>query len=109
MSNSPIFGARIPLDLRERLEDHMTISGLSKTSLLVEALGQYLENLDKKLVPAGVQSAPSAMDDRFAAMEERMAILEEMVLEESGYAPQYEAPRPRYERRLRPVADGQRR
>jgi hypothetical protein len=32
-----------------------------------------------------------------------------MVLEESGYAPQYEAPRPRYERRLRPVADGQRR
>ncbi|NJR71576.1 MAG: hypothetical protein HC771_25525 [Synechococcales cyanobacterium CRU_2_2] len=44
------------------------------------------------------------MEPRLSAIEERMAILEEMVLEESGYAPQYEPPRPRYERRLRPVA-----
>jgi hypothetical protein len=48
------------------------------------------------------------MDDRFAAMEERMTILEEMVLEESGYAPQYVEPQPRYARRLRLLAGGQR-
>jgi hypothetical protein len=109
MSSNPIFGARIPTDLRERLECHMTEVGQSKSDLLIEALGRYLDVLDGKLVPVGAQSTPPAMDDRFAAMEERMAVLEEMLLEEAAYAPQYVEPQPRYERRLRPVAGGQRR
>ncbi|NJM47068.1 MAG: hypothetical protein HC860_13650 [Alkalinema sp. RU_4_3] len=104
MSSNPIFGARIPTDLRERLEANMAISGQSKSDLLIEALGRYLDVLDGKLVPLAEQPIASPMEPRLSAIEERMAILEEMVLEESGYAPQYEPPRPRYERRLRPVA-----
>jgi hypothetical protein len=104
MSSNPIFGARIPTDLRERLEQHMTESGQSKSDLLIEALGRYLDVLDGKLVPVGDQLEVSPIEPRLAAMEERMAILEEMVLEESGYGSQYEAPRPHYERRLRPVS-----
>jgi hypothetical protein len=104
MSSNPIFGARIPTDLRERLEHHMTESGQSKSDLLIEALGRYLDVLDGKLVPLADQPEVSPFEHRLAAMEERMAILEEMVLEESNCKPHYEAPRPRYERRFRPVA-----
>jgi hypothetical protein len=104
MSSNPIFGARIPTDLRERLEGHMTESGQSKSDLLIDALSRYLDVLDGKLVPVGEQPGPSPIDHRMAAMEERMAILEEMILEESGYQPQYEIPQPRQQRRLQSVA-----
>jgi hypothetical protein len=98
MSNSPIFGARIPGDLRARLEDHLETSGLSKTSLLVEALGQYLENLEAK--PQGSAPQSNALSQQVAALADRLVALEEMLLEESQYMPQYVMPRPRYERRV---------
>ncbi len=102
MSSNPIFGARIPIELRERLEAHMHESGQSKSDLLIDALGRYLDLLDGKLVPAGEPVAPSELGDRLAAVEERMLILEEMLLEESMHYP----PQPRYEQRLRPVPMG---
>lgn len=102
MSSNPIFGARIPVELRERLEARMHESGQSKSDLLIDALGRYLDLLDGKLVPAGEQVTPSDLGERLAAVEERMLILEEMLLEESMSFP----PQPQYEQRLRPVPIG---
>jgi hypothetical protein len=92
--SSPIFGARIPDDLRSRLEAHMTETGRSKTELLVEALGLYLDGLAGGPTAAG---SPQ-VDRRLAEMDERLAAIEEMLLEE--YVPE---PQPRYVKRLRPV------
>jgi hypothetical protein len=93
---SPIFGARIPDDLRSRAEAHMVERGRSKTDLLIAALGQYLDGLNGQ-ASAGVGSSP-ALERRLAEMEERLGAMEEMLLEE--YVPE---PQPRYVRRLRPV------
>jgi hypothetical protein len=93
--SSPIFGARIPDDLRLRLEGHMAETGRSKSELLIEALGQYLDGLNGQAQTVG--SSP-ALDRRLAEMEERLGAMEEMLLEE--YVPE---PQPRYVRRLRPV------
>jgi hypothetical protein len=98
MSNSPIFGARIPGDLCARLEDHMQTSGLSEDSLMVEALGQYLENLEGQ--PEGSDPQSYLLNQQVAALENRLVALEEMLLEESQYVPQYVMLRPRYERRV---------
>lgn len=108
MSSNLIFGARIPIELRERLEAHMHESGQSKSDLLIDALGRYLDLLDGKLVPAGELVASPDLSDRLAAVEERMLVLEEMLLEETSYMQQYQTTQPRYERQLRPVAGGQR-
>jgi predicted DNA-binding protein len=95
--SSPIFGARIPDDLRSRLESHMTQTERSKSELLIEALGQYLDGLDGTARAVGV--AP-AVDRQLAEMDERLAAIEEMLLEE------YVEPQPRYVKRLRPVRGG---
>jgi hypothetical protein len=100
---NPIFGARLPIELRDRLERHMTEAGLSKSALLIEALGQYVDVLDGKS-PLVAQPESSPLEHRFAVMEERMAILEDLLLEEFESVPQPEPSRPRYERRLRPVS-----
>jgi hypothetical protein len=73
----------------------MTQTERSKSELLIEALGQYLDGLDGKARSVGV--AP-AVDRQLAEMDERLAAIEEMLLEE--YLPE---PQPRYVRRLRPV------
>jgi hypothetical protein len=73
----------------------MTQTERSKSELLIEALGQYLEGLDGKTRSVG--STP-AVDRQLAEMDERLAAIEEMLLEE--YVPE---PQPRYVRRLRTV------
>lgn len=95
--SSPIFGARIPDDLRSRLEDHMTETGRSKSELLIEALGKYLDGLDGAVNVAG---ASPVVDRRLAEMEERLGAIEEMLLEE------YVEPQPSFVRRLQPVRTG---
>jgi hypothetical protein len=92
--SSPIFGARIPDDLRLRLEGHITETGRSKSELLIDALGKYLDGLDGKVQAAG--SSP-VVDRQLAEMDERLAAIEEMLLEE------YVETQPRYVKRLRPV------
>jgi predicted DNA-binding protein len=96
--SSPIFGARIPDDLRLRLENYMTETGRSKSELLIEALGKYLDGLD------GVTNAAAGVspvwEQRLAELEERLAAMEEILLEE------YIEPQPRCVRQLRPVRTG---
>jgi hypothetical protein len=96
--SSPIFGARIPDDLRLRLEGHMAETGRSKSELLIDALGKYLDGLDGKGQAMG---GSPGVDRRLAEMDERLMAIEEMLLEE--YVPE---PQPRYVRRLRPVRGG---
>jgi hypothetical protein len=67
MSNSSIFGARIPSDLCARLEDHMQTSGLSEASLMVEAMGQYLENLEGQ--PEGSDPQSNALSQQVAIQQ----------------------------------------
>lgn len=93
--SSPIFGARIPEDLRLRLEAHMTEAGRSKSELLIEALSQYLDGLDG-VTSAKAGVAPTA-EQRLAELEERLAAIEDILLEE------YVEPQPRYVRQLQPV------
>jgi hypothetical protein len=73
----------------------MTQTERSKSELLIEALGQYLDGLDGTARAVGV--AP-AVDRQLAEMDKRLAVIEEMLLEE--YVPE---PQPRYIRQLRPV------
>jgi hypothetical protein len=75
----------------------MTQTERSKSELLIEALGQYLDGLDGKAQAVG--SFP-AVDRQLAEMDERLAAIEEMLLEE------YVEPQPQYVRRLRPVRTG---
>jgi hypothetical protein len=75
----------------------MTQTERSKSELLIEALGQYLDGLDGKARAVG---GSPAVDRQLAEMDERLAAIEEMLLEE------YVEPQPQYARRLRPVNSG---
>jgi hypothetical protein len=72
----------------------MTQTERSKSEILIEALGQYLDGLDGKAQTSG---APPSVDRQLAEMDERLAAIEEMLLEE------YMEPQPRYLKRLQPV------
>jgi hypothetical protein len=75
----------------------MTQTERSKSELLIEALGQYLDGLDGTARAVGV--AP-VVDRQLAEMDERLAAIEEMLLEECV------EPQPRFARRLQPLRTG---
>jgi hypothetical protein len=74
----------------------MVERGRSKSELLIEALGKYLDGLEGKALAGG---GSPGVDRRLAEMDERLMAIEEMLLEE--YVPE-----PRYVRQLRPVRSG---
>ncbi len=75
----------------------MTQTDRSKSELLIEALGQYLDGLDGTAKAAG--SSP-AVAQQLAEVDERLMAIEEILLEE------YMEPEPPYVRRLRPMRTG---
>lgn len=73
---NPFFSGRIPPDLLERIEQHVSETGESKTQVLINALAAYLNHPVSR--PALV-SSPG--EERFRALEERLTVLEKLFRE----------------------------
>lgn len=74
---NPFFSGRIPVDLNERIKQHIAETGESKTQILINALVAYLS------YPLKMQSAPSSSEvslEMFTALLERVAALEKLLL-----------------------------
>ncbi len=74
---NPFFSARIPVNLNERIKQHIAETGESKTQILINALAAYLG------YPLKMQSVASSSEvslEMFTALLERVAALEQLLL-----------------------------
>lgn len=79
MAPSPLFAARIPADLNDRVSAHMEQTGVSKAELLVEALAVYFDQLESD---GGAEV--SALRQQVMELEARFTALEEAVIGDVG-------------------------
>ena len=79
MAPSPLFAARIPTDLNNRIGAHMQQTGASKAELLIEALEAYLNRLESD---GGAEVA--ALRQHVMELETRFTVLEEAVIGDVG-------------------------
>lgn len=72
MAPSPLFAARIPADLNDRVGAHMQQTGASKAKLLIDALEVYLNRLesDGGTEVVALRQQVMELDARFTALEE---------------------------------------
>ena len=68
---NPFFSGRIPQDLDNRVTQHCTETGESKTDVLIKALGAYLNHPVSRPT-----TAPSVFEERFTSVEEQVASLQ---------------------------------
>jgi hypothetical protein len=74
---NPFFSSRIPLDLQERIEQHIAKTGESKAQVFINALNSYLNHPVNQSSPALVSNAiNSLIEERFNALEDRIAAVE---------------------------------
>jgi hypothetical protein len=73
---SPFFSGRIPVDLNNRINQHVAETGESKTQILINALAAYL-NYPVKMQSAAPSSGVSL--EMFTALVERVAALEQLL------------------------------
>ena len=79
MAPRPLFAARIPADLNNRVGAHMEQTGASKAELLIEALEVYLNRLESD---GGAEVA--ALRQQVMELEARFTALEEAVIGDVG-------------------------
>lgn len=70
MAPSPLFAARIPADLNDRVGAHIEQTGASKAELLIEALEVYLNRLEGGAEVAALRQQVIELEARFTALEE---------------------------------------
>lgn len=71
---NPFFSGRIPLDLFEKVNQHIAKTGESKTQVLVKALAYYLDH-PIKIKETSINAEVSL--DLFSALEQRVVALEQ--------------------------------
>lgn len=77
MPESPMVGARVPLDWQQQFQEIAAFSGRKEAEVVREALGQYLGQTD----PAAVKGAISDLQNRVANLERKLAGLGRLVRE----------------------------
>jgi hypothetical protein len=84
---NPFFSGRIPQQLLDKIEQHIAETGSSKTSILIRALGTYLEF---PILPSGPGDYTAAEIRRLivkqAHLEAELAGLRQFCIEQ-GYSP----------------------
>lgn len=75
MAESPMVGARVPLEWQQQISALATASGRKSAEVVREALAQYLGQTD----PMVVQGALADLQERVASLERQMAELGRLV------------------------------
>jgi hypothetical protein len=74
MAGNPFFSGRIPQDLHDRIQDHCSKTGETKTQVLINALSAYLKH------PVKLQTDSTGISHQdFAALQEQVAALQESI------------------------------
>jgi RHH-type rel operon transcriptional repressor/antitoxin RelB len=77
MAESPMVGARVPLDWQQQISAIAISSGRKEAEIVREALGQYLGQTD----PAAVKGAIADLQERMTSLEQKLAGLGRLVRE----------------------------
>jgi hypothetical protein len=85
MAASPVFAARIPVDLFVQIETHVNQTGKSKAAVLIEALSLYL---DRPQLPTDPEAF--ALYRQVMALDARLKVLEAAML--NAQVPQSDQP-----------------
>lgn len=75
MSESPMIGARCPVEWQEQIQEIARAAGRKESEVIREALAQYLGKAD----PAAVKGAIASLEDRVATLERKLAGLGRLV------------------------------
>ena len=75
MAESPMVGARVPVEWQQQISAIANASGRKEAEIVREALGQYLGKNDL----GSVKGAISSLEDRVADLERQMASLGRLV------------------------------
>lgn len=75
MAESPMVGARVPLDWQQQISAIAEVSGRKEAEVVREAIAQYLGQTD----PLAVKGAIASMEDRLASVERKLAGLGRLV------------------------------
>ena len=75
MAGNPFFSGRIPQDLHDRIQEHCSKTGESKTQVLINALAAYLNHPVKSENPVST----GISHQEFAALQEQVAALQESI------------------------------
>jgi len=75
MAQSPMLGARCPVEWQQQISAIATASGRKEAQVVREALAQYLGKTD----PAAVKGAISDLQERVANLERKLAGLGRLV------------------------------
>jgi RHH-type rel operon transcriptional repressor/antitoxin RelB len=69
MAESPMLGARCPVEWQQQIQAIATASGRKEAEVIREALGQYLGKTD----PGSIKGAIANLEDRVADLERKLA------------------------------------
>jgi RHH-type rel operon transcriptional repressor/antitoxin RelB len=72
MAESPMLGARCPVEWQQQIRAISTTSGRKEAEVVREALGQYLGKND----PGSIKGVIVSLEERVSVLEERLAGLE---------------------------------
>lgn len=75
MAESPMVGARVPLDWQQQISAIATAAGRKESEVVREALAQYLGQTD----PLAVKGAIASLEDRVANLERKLTGLGRLV------------------------------
>lgn len=75
MPESPMVGARVPLDWQQQIQEIAAAAGRKEAEVVREALAQYLGQTD----PAAVKGAIASLEDRVASVERKLVSLGQLV------------------------------
>lgn len=75
MAESPMVGARVPLDWQQQIQEIAAVAGRKEAEVVREALAQYLGKTD----PVAVKGAITDLQERMTNLERKLAGLGRLV------------------------------
>lgn len=75
MPESPLVGARVPLDWQQKIQEIAQAAGRKEAEVVREAIAQYLGQTD----PEAIKGVIASLEDRLASVERKLASLGRLV------------------------------